>query len=90
METFEEVDDLGQPTLSCRWVCTDKLKEGKLISKARLVVRGFEENTSQIKTDSPTCSKETIRLLLSVLSSHKRSMHSLDIKSAYLQGKYST
>ena len=86
LNTFKEVDDEGQPTISCRWVCTEKLKGDTLTLKARLVVRGFEEDTSQLQTDSPTCSKESIRLLLSLLSAHHWSMHSLDIKSAFLQG----
>ena len=86
MDTFQEVENLGQPTISCRWVCTEKVKGNELSLKARLVARGFEEDTSQIKTDSPTCSKESIRLLLSILSSLHWTMFSIDIKSAYLQG----
>ena len=38
-DTYQEVQDCGQYTLSTRWVITDK--DGK--TKARLVVRGFEE-----------------------------------------------
>ena len=37
--TYQEVKDCGQQTLSTRWVITNK--EGQ--TKARLVVRGFEE-----------------------------------------------
>ena len=84
MDTFEEVEDYGQPTLSCRWVCTEKMKDGVLVFKARLVVRGFEEDSLQLKKDSPTCNKESVRLLL--LSSNNWSLHTLDIKSAFLQG----
>ena len=85
MNAYEEVPNTGQSCITSRFVCTEKLKGDKLILKARLVLRGFEENTTQIKTDSPTCNKETVRLLLSVLAGNKWSLHSLDIKSAFLQ-----
>ena len=68
MDTFEEVQDTGQTTLSCRWVCTEKIKNNVPVLKARLVVRGFEEDTTQIKKDSPTCNKESICLLICILS----------------------
>ena len=86
-KTFTEVEDLGQPRVSSRWVCTEKMKGGKLVTKARLVARGFEEDKSQLRTDSPTCTKESLRMLLSILSAKKWGLHSIDIKSAYLQGE---
>ena len=51
-----------------------------------LVARGFEEHNPQIKTDSPTCQKESLRLLLTILTAFGWTLHSIDIKSAYLQG----
>ena len=78
--------DKGQPTVSTRWVCTRKFKGNQVVMKARLVARGFEENTKQLKTDSPTCSKECLRLLLAIISAKSWSIHSLDVKSAFLQG----
>lgn len=86
MGAYTEVDDIGQPRVSTRWVCTEKMKGGKLNLKARLVARGFEEDTSQLKSDSPTCHKESLRLLLCILASKGWELHSIDIKSAYLQG----
>ena len=39
-----EVPDMGQPTISTRWViCEKDMTDGKKQMKARLVVRGFEE-----------------------------------------------
>ena len=58
----------------------------KPFTKARLVARGFEEETANMRTDSPTCSKEAVRLLLAVASTKGWKCHSLDIKAAYLQG----
>ena len=86
LDAYEEVEDTGQRSISCRWVCTEKKKDSTLILKARLVARGFEENTVQLQTDSPTCHKESLRLLLCILASNSWTLHSLDIKSVYLQG----
>ena len=41
---FEEVPDHGQKVVSVRWVFTDKYIDGKHVTKARLVARGFEES----------------------------------------------
>lgn len=84
--TFTEVEDTGQPRISTRWVCTEKMKGGKLVLKARLVARGFEEDKSQLRTDSPTCYKESLRFLLCILAAKNWKLQSIDIKSAYLQG----
>lgn len=86
MHVFDEVPDCGQKTISTRWVCTRKIKGGQVVHKARLVARGFEENTSQLKTDSPTCAKESFKLLLTIIASNSWKLHSLDVKSAFLQG----
>lgn len=85
-EVFVEVQDTGQTRVSTRWVCTEKAKKGETIYKARLVARGFEEDSSQLRTDSPTCSKESLRLLLATVASNDWSLGSMDVKGAYLQG----
>lgn len=85
-KVFEEVEDLGQESLSVRWVVTEKFKGGKTVVKARLVARGFEEDTGGLRKDSPTCSKEAVRLALSLTSAMGWTCHSLDVKAAYLQG----
>ena len=84
---FDEIDDIGQERLSTTWVITDKSKEDKIRIKARLVVRGFEEQNRSARSDSPTSSKEFIRLALAIASAHTWSLHSLDVKAAFLQGK---
>ena len=55
-------------------------------AKARLVARGCEDNETNVRTDSPTCSKETIRIALSIAASEKWKCNSLDVKAAFLQG----
>ena len=87
-DVYEEVEDIGQDFISVQWVITEKLKNGKPIVKARLVARGFEEDTSNFRKDSPACSKESVRLALAMASAYGWEVHSLDVNSAYLQGNY--
>merc|ERR1712055_85918 len=83
---FESVENEGQRYISVRWVITEKVKDGITYIKARLVARGFEGNTSDLKKDSPTCSREAIRILITIASAMEWKYHTIDIKSAYLQG----
>lgn len=86
-DVFEEVDDNGQKCISTRWVCTLKATENGLIPKARLVARGFEElQVLELQKDSPTCASESLRLLVAVSCQKQWKLHSMDIKSAFLQG----
>ena len=55
---YEEVDENGQDVISCRWVLVRK--EDNV--KARLCVRGFQEN-SKPQSDSPTSSKEVTKIV---------------------------
>ena len=85
-KVYEEVEDKGQSTISLRWVVTEKIKDGKNVTKARLVARGYEEDLLD-STDSPTCSKDSLRLALSLISSHGWTCKSVDVRCAFLQGK---
>ena len=40
---YIEVPKSDQTSLNCRWVCSMKNIDDKQITKARLVVKGFEE-----------------------------------------------
>ena len=82
-DTYEEVTDCGQKTLSMRWVLT--CKDGK--HKARLVVREFEEKDLEIPVDSPTVDKGAMRLFISLATLENWILKTTDIKSAFLQGK---
>ena len=85
---YERVKDVGQPAVSSRWVMAEKRIPGStdVRLKARLVCRGYEEDTSTLRTDSPTCSKESMRILMCCAMSNSWECKSLDIKSAFLQG----
>ena len=86
-EVFEEVEEFdGKNLMSVRWVITEKMKSGKKVVKARLVARGFEEDTNGLRKDSPTCSREAVRLAVSIASTKKWKCHTLDVTAAYLQG----
>ena len=59
-----------------------------MIYKTRLVARGFEErNLNNIRKSSLTCCEDNFRLVLSIIVSNSWIIHSLEIKSAFLQGK---
>ena len=83
--TFIEVRDAGQSTVSSKWVITPKTVAGKLQYKARLVCRGFEENLSA--TDSPTVDKSNLRLFSALCPTFGWKPKSLDVKSAFLQSE---
>ena len=87
MKVYDEVDNRGQAYISARWVYTEKIVGNDVMKKARLVCRGFEEDSEGIRSDSPTCNKDSLRIAISVISSNKWEMNSLDIKAAFLQGK---
>ena len=40
-----------------------------------------------IRKDSPTCCKDNFRLVTSIIASNQWKIHSVDVKSAFLQGK---
>lgn len=85
-KVYEEVNNEGQKCLSGRWVFSRKQDaDGNEQLKARFVVRGFQEKVD-IQSDSPTGSKECMRLALVIIASKGWILHSLDVKAAFLQG----
>ena len=54
--------------------------------KCRLCARGDRE-TEQVRTDCPTVSRQSLRLLLTVAASKRYKINSLDFKGAFLQGQ---
>ena len=67
-KAFKEVNDEGQYNIPIRWVVTEQKKDGKNQPyKARLCIRGDKEKGKEfIRADSPTASKETLKLALIV------------------------
>ena len=83
---YDEVEDTGQKAVSTRWVVTEKIKDGEVICKARLVARGFEEELEGWEKDAPTCNAETLKFCLSIINQKGWMCCTVDIKTAYLQG----
>ena len=82
---FLSVEAKGQSLVGTRWVLTEK--NGK--KKARLVAKGFQDSTVDTDPclcDSPTCSKESLRVAFCIILSNSWSLGTLDVKSAFLQG----
>ena len=86
-KVYRSVPYTDQDCISVRWVNTVKFVNGKRVVKSRLVARGFEEKQGSLLTDSATCAKESLKILLTILASKKWQCQSIDIKSAFLQGK---
>ena len=89
-DVYDWVIDEGQTTVSSRWITTSKVSEdGQEKVKARLVARGFEEEFEKRK-DSPTISREGLRMVFIVAATMNWHLSSLDISSAFLQGNVLT
>ena len=82
---YAEVEDRGQNCISVRWVVTPKMINGQPSVKARLCAKGFQEQ-QDFRTDSPTCSRESVRVVLAAISCKKWVLRSVDVRSAFLQG----
>ena len=65
-EVYDEIDDTGESYISTKWVITEKYKDGCKKTKARLVARGFEEESKSFRTDSPTCNKQNFRIVMAI------------------------
>ena len=76
-QVFEEVQRQEAETrvLETTWVCN--IKDDK--HKAWLVVRRYQEDTSKISTESPTCNKETVRILMVIATTKSWRLQSLYI-----------
>ena len=79
------MENNGQNFVAVRWVITPKMVDGVPSVKARLVAKGFQEEQN-FRKDSPTCSRESIRLVLAVIASKKWKLKGFDIRRAFLQG----
>ena len=85
---YDLVPDNGHKAISCRRVLVDKVQDdGSLKPKAQLVVRGLQEvGLQDLDTFSPTCSKASWCVLLTVASYRGLAPIAVDISTAFLQG----
>ena len=72
-----------------KWIVTEKTDQGGQYKvKARLIVLGnMEEGLSSIQTQSPTCGKDTVRLLLAIAAKYKWEAVMIDLTNAYFQAE---
>ena len=70
MEAVDWVEDKGQKLISTRWVIAEKeYPDEEAKPKARLVIKGFEEN-EDIQHDAQTASKKALRIVLALASNN--------------------
>ena len=81
-KVYEEVNDEGQQILGTRFVITEK-EDGSL--KARFVIKGFQEELDH--TDSPTASRDTLKVFFSITANQKWVLEGSDVRSAFLQSE---
>ena len=84
-EVYEYMPDMCQKCISTRWVIMKKFKKNKIM-KACLVICGYEEESHNLKTDSPTYSHEVMYLVMLTASIMKWQVEIHDFTSAFLQG----
>ena len=86
-EAYEVVPDNGQEYLTMRWVINQKEQADgqKTEYKARMCVRGFQENIVP-RSDSPTAAKNMLKASLAVAANEGWRLENLDVTSAFLQG----
>ena len=53
-DVYDEIVNEGQPKIGTNWVLTEKVINGVSGVKARLTVRGDQEETNDLRKDSPT------------------------------------
>ena len=88
-DVFIVVQDLGQARITCSWVITYKMIDGKLGIKARLVCNGNQarlQDPNQ-KIDSPTVKRVSIKLMMAIAAQMGWQVRCQDAKSAFLQSK---
>ena len=82
-KAFEEVEYVGQDVLGTRFVLTEKPDKS---IKARFVTKGFQENFPE-QSDSPTSSRESIKVFLAIAANERWVVESSDVRCAFLQSE---
>ena len=85
-DVYEEIVDEGQSKIGTNWVLTEKIINGVSGVKARLTVRGDQEETSDIRKDSPTVRRGNVKIFCAVAAKEGWNIKSIDGTSAFLQG----
>ena len=81
---YKTVNDKGQPRLTSGWIITEKLYGDVVGCKARLVVHGNQE-MYEVRSDSPTVTKQSLRLVFTIAAQFGWEVITSDVTSAFLQ-----
>lgn len=71
--------------IDSKWVFSEKLVDGKMKKKARLVARGYKQSTITEEIYSPVAQMASLRML-SLFVEFDLQVAQLDVKSAFLYG----
>ena len=85
-DSTEFVQKSGRKPLPWRWVLCWKLTAEGWIIKARLVLKGFAENSAGFETFSPTAERSTHRQIALSAVEHGWELVSMDVGAAFLKG----
>jgi hypothetical protein len=90
--TWEVVErPYGCKRVGCKWVLKKKFRPDGTIDKykARLVAKGYTQKEGEdfFDTYSPVTRLTTIRVLLSLATSHGLLFHQMDVKTTFLNGE---
>ncbi len=87
---FEKVNSLetGTKILTVRWVDSWKqVPMGTKTLKSRCVIKGNQENYTNLSTYAPTSTKEMTMFISSVAAINKWDIETLDVEKAFLQSR---
>jgi hypothetical protein len=80
----------GAKTIGCKWVYKTKQDSKWNIErfKARLVAKGFtkREEIDYIETFSSVSSKDSFRIIMTLVAHYNLELHQMDVKTAFLNG----
>ena len=51
------------------------------------MARGFEEDNQNLNKESPTCSKDSFRVINAIVAQNWWELNTIDTKTAFLQGE---
>ncbi|KAD7117348.1 hypothetical protein E3N88_04616 [Mikania micrantha] len=91
--TWSLVPPDNAPNLvGCKWIFRTKFKPDGSVDrlKARLIAKGFHQRPGlyYIETFSPVVKPATLRIILSLATTHNWCLRQLDINNAFLQGHH--
>lgn len=76
--------------IDSKWVFREKVLDGKVSKRARLVARGFKQCSLDEDVYAPVARMVTIRVLLSLFIEYDLHVQQLDVSSAFLYGTLDT